>query len=63
LFGAGGEPQRANTFVSVIQEHNQQMEIRSRLLIEFEILHVRQSLGNSVNVLTAVLQLEIISER
>jgi len=34
------------------------MEIGARRLIEFEILRVRQSLGKSVNVLTAVLQLE-----
>ena len=46
---------RFDTLVSLIQEHNRQIEIRSRLLIEFEILHVCQSLGNSVNVLTAVL--------
>jgi hypothetical protein len=38
------------------------IEIRSRLLIEFEILRIRQSLGNSVNVLTAVPQRESFRE-
>jgi hypothetical protein len=41
----------------------QQTEISVRFWIEFEILHVRQTLGSCVKVLTAVLQRESFQKK